>query len=134
MQLTRATHETIVYLHDFPCGTPRDKVNPKDFPEQWKKRLALMNHHRGLAGEYEWTAVDCDKKGAPDPVFVKPGWPNTRDLVHRRGTAEAASWTLENRRSEIITASGLSDTDDIANVLNNLPTSKLVTEDLATEK
>jgi len=27
LQLTRATHETIVYLHDFPCGTPRDKVD-----------------------------------------------------------------------------------------------------------
>ena len=22
MQLTRATHKTVVYLHDFPCGTP----------------------------------------------------------------------------------------------------------------
>ena len=63
---------------------------------------------------------------------VKPGWPNTRDL----GTlvAEAAWWTLENLRPKIITASGLSDTDDITNVLRNLPTSKLVTEDLATAK
>ncbi len=26
MQLTRATHETMVYLHDFPCGTPGNKV------------------------------------------------------------------------------------------------------------
>ena len=70
MQLTRATHETVVYLHDFPCGTPRDKVGwAKDVPPHWKKRHALMNHNRDLAGEYEWTAVDCDKKGAPDPVL-----------------------------------------------------------------
>ena len=91
-----------------------------------------MNHYRDFAGEYEWTAVDCDKKGAPEPVFVKPGWPNTRDL----GTlvAEAAWWTLETLHPKIITASGLSDTDDITNVLRNLPTSKLVTEDLATAK
>ena len=91
-----------------------------------------MNDHRDLAGDYDWIAVDCDKKGAPEPVFVKPGWPNTRDL----GTlvAEAASWTLENRRANIITASCLCDTDDITNVLRNLPTSKLVTEDLATAK
>jgi len=33
-----------------------------------------MNDHRDLAGDYEWIAVDCDKKGAPEPVFVKnPG-------------------------------------------------------------
>ena len=63
------TRETIMYLHDFPCGTPRDKVDPKDVPLQWQKRLAFMSHHRDLAGEYEWTAVDCDKKDAPDPVF-----------------------------------------------------------------
>ena len=72
-QLTRATHESIVYLHDFPCGTPRDKVDPKDVPPQWQKRLAFMNHYRDLAGEYEWTAVDCDKKGAPDPVLENRG-------------------------------------------------------------
>ena len=39
-----------------------------------------------------------------------------------------------NLRPKIITASGLSDTDDITNVLRNLPTSKLVTEDFATAK
>ena len=57
-----------------------------------KKRIAQMVHHRDLVGEYEWIAVDCDRKGAPEPVFVKPGWPNTRDL----GTlvAEAAQWTF----------------------------------------
>ena len=87
MQRTRATHETGVYLHDFPCGTPGDKVQTEDAPRS-QTRLARMIHHRDLAGE---RAVDCDKKGAPTPVFVKPNWPNTRDL----GTlvAEAAWWT-----------------------------------------
>ena len=71
MQLTRATHETIVYLHDFPCGTPRNKVEwqaDKVPPQLWI-RLARMIHHRDLAGDYEWIAVDCDKKGAPEPFF-----------------------------------------------------------------
>ena len=72
------------------------------------------------------------RRGAPTPVSVKPEWPNTRDL----GTlvAEAAQWTLDYRRTEIVAASGLGDTDDITNVLRNLPTSKVVTEDLATAK
>ena len=97
MQATRATHESIVYLHDFPRGTPEDKVDlpTKDVPPHLKKHLALMNDHRDLAGEYEWTAVDCDKKGAPDPVFVKPGWPNT----HVLGTlvADTAQWMLDHK-------------------------------------
>jgi hypothetical protein len=109
-------------------------VDRKDVPLQSQKRIAFMNHYRDLAGEYEWTAVDCDKKGAPDPVFVKPGWPNTRAL----GTlvAEACQWMLErnDNRVKIVNRSGLSDTDNITNVLRNLPTSKLVTEDLATAK
>ena len=29
IQLMRATHETVVYLHDFPCGTPRGQMNLK---------------------------------------------------------------------------------------------------------
>ena len=82
MQLTRATHETIVCLHDFPCGTPRNKVDPKAVPLQWQKRLEFMNQQRDLAGEYEWTAVDCNKKGAPYKVFVKPGWPKSRAFGH----------------------------------------------------
>ncbi len=86
-------------------------------------RIARMIHHRDLAGDYEWIAVDCDKKGAPTPVFVKPEWPNTRDL----GTlgAEAAQGALDYRRAKIIAASGLGDTDDIT---------KLVTKDLETAK
>ena len=66
------------------------------------------------------------------PVFVQPEWPNT----HALGTlvAEAAQWTLENRRVESAAASGLGDTDDIIIVLRKLPTSKLVTEDLETAK
>ena len=84
-----------------------------------------MTHHRDLAGEYDCIALDCDKKGAPMPVFVTPDWPNTRDL----GTlvAEAAQWTFDHRRNGIAAASGLGDTDDITNVLRNLPTSKLMT-------
>ncbi len=76
--------------------------------------------------------MHCDKKGAPTPVFVKPEWPSTRTL----GTlvAEAAQWTFDYWRTEIVAASGLGDTDDITNVLRNLPTSKLVTEDLETAK
>jgi hypothetical protein len=46
--------------------------------------------------------------------------------------AEAAQWTLGHRRTCIAAASGLGDTDDITNVLRNLPTNKLVTEDLKT--
>ena len=97
-----------------------------------KRRIAQMIHHRDLAGEYNWIAVDCDKKGAPTPVFVKPEWPSATTL----GTlvAEAAQWTLDHRRIEIAAASGLGDTDDITNVLRNLPTSRLVTEDLETAK
>ena len=76
--------------------------------------------------------MDCDKKRAPRPVFVQPGWPDTRTL----GTlvAEAAQWTLDNRRAQIAAASGLGDTDDITNVLRNLRTGKLVTEDFETTK
>ena len=37
-------------------------------------------------------------------------------------------------RVKIVNRSGLSDTDNITNVLRDLPTSKLVTEDLATAK
>ena len=72
MQVTRATHETIVYLHDFPCGTPWDKVQWQagEVPPQLQTRLARMIHHRDFAGDYDWIAVDCDKKGAPMPVFV----------------------------------------------------------------
>ena len=58
-----------------------------------KQRRAHVNDHGDLAGDYDWIAVDCDRKGGPEPVFVKPGWPDTRDL----GTLvfEAAWWTLE---------------------------------------
>ena len=61
-QLTRATHETIVYLHDIPCGTPRDKTEwpAKVVPAHLRTRLARMNDHRDLAGDYEcspWTAT-----------------------------------------------------------------------------
>ena len=66
MQLTRATRETIVYLHDFQCGTPRNKVEWQagEVPPQLRTRLARMIHHRGLVGDYEWIAVDCVKTGA----------------------------------------------------------------------
>jgi hypothetical protein len=72
MILTQATHDTVVYLHVVTCGAPRDKVDwpATDVPPHLKKRLALMNHHRDLVGECEWTAVDCEKKSAPDPVLT----------------------------------------------------------------
>ena len=84
-------------------------------------RLERMIRHRDLAGEYDWIAVDCDKKRAPMPVFVQPGWPDTRKL----GTlvAEAAQWTLGHRHAQIAAVSCLADTDDITNALRNLPTS-----------
>ena len=55
MQRTRATHETIVYLYGFPCGTPREKVEwqANDVPPRLRTRLARMNDHRDLAGDYE---------------------------------------------------------------------------------
>ena len=69
MQLTRATHETGVYLHDFPRDTPGDKVQTGD-GRNVQLRLERMIRHRDLD---DWIAVDCDKKGAPMPVFVQPG-------------------------------------------------------------
>ena len=46
-----------------------------EVPPQLQTRLARMIHHRDMAGDYEWIAVDCDKKGAHThtPVFVKTG-------------------------------------------------------------
>ena len=127
MLLTRATHETIVYLHDFPCGAPGDNVQTGVGPNL-QLCLERMIRHRDLAGEYDWIAVDCDKKGAPMPVFVQPRWLDTRTLVTL--VAEAAQWTLDIRRAQIAAASGQGDTDDVTSVLRNFPTSKLVTEDL----
>ena len=43
-------------------------------------RLARMTRRRDLAADYDWMAVDCDKKSAPMPVFVKPEWLITRAL------------------------------------------------------
>ena len=103
-----------------------------EVPPNLQTCLARVTHHHDLAGEYDWIVMDCNKTGAPIPVVVKPEWPNT----HWLGTwvAVAAQWTLEHRRTEIAAASGPSGTDDITNVLCNLPTSKLVTEDLETAK
>ena len=87
-----------------------------------------MAHHRDLAGEYDWIAVDCNGKGAPMQVFVKHEWPAT----HEVGTlvADTAQWMLTARRPGIAAASGLGPVETIFNVLRNLPTSKLLTEDL----
>ena len=52
MQPTRATHETIVYLHDFPCRTPKNKVHTEISP-RLQGRISRMARHRDLAGEYE---------------------------------------------------------------------------------
>ncbi|MFM7981973.1 MAG: hypothetical protein ACKPKO_21910, partial [Candidatus Fonsibacter sp.] len=95
-------------------------------------RLSRMARHRDLAGEYDLIAVDCNRKGFPEPVFVKPEWPSTRTLGAR--FAEATQWMLDKQLRGIAAASGLGDTDDITNVLRNLPTSKLLTEDLETVK
>ena len=59
-QLTRATHETLVYLHEFPCGTPREKVEAKDGPPHMKKRIAQMILHRDWLASMigsTWTAT-----------------------------------------------------------------------------
>ena len=78
MQPNLASHGTIVYLHDFPCGAPRNKVAAAVPPHSHvQARLSRMTHHRDLAGESDWIAVDCDEKGAPMPVFIQPDWPNT---------------------------------------------------------
>ena len=87
-----------------------------------------MIHHRDLAGESDWVAVDCDRTGAPMLVSVQPEWPATHTLGAL--VAEAAQWTLDQRRLQIAAASGLGNMDDITNVLRNLPTRKLWTEGL----
>ena len=90
MQLTRATHETNVYLHDLPCGAPGNKMQVKDAP-RLQTRLARMIHHRDVAGDYDWITVGCDKKNAPVPVCVKPEWPSTRAL----GTLECRGRSVD---------------------------------------
>ena len=59
-------------------------------------RIARMARHRDLAGEYDWIAVDCDREGAPTPVFVKHEWPATREFG--AVVADAAQWMLSARR------------------------------------
>ena len=93
-----------------------------------KARVARMAHHRDLAGESDWIAVDCDGRGAPVPVCVKHEWPATHAVG--AAVADAAQWMLTARRLDIAAASGLGPVDTIFNVLRNLPTSKLPTEDL----
>ena len=105
------------------------KKEPEVVPHL-QARLSRMALHRDLAGEYDWVVVDCDRKGAPMPVFVKPKWPATHELG--AVMAEGAKWMLDARLPHIAAASGLGPGDTIANVLRSLPTSKLVTEDLAT--
>ena len=56
-------------------------------------RLSRMTHHRDFVGEYDWIAVDCDRKGAPMPAFVHPEWPATHTLG---ALADAAQWLLDN--------------------------------------
>jgi hypothetical protein len=83
IQLTRATHETVVYMHDLPCGTPQIRAafpGPPAFKVRWDR----MNKHLDvLAGipAFEWTHVDCHGHGAPQPVFVKYGWADTASLA-----------------------------------------------------
>ena len=97
-----------------------------------KARIARMAHHRDLASESDWIAVDCDGRGAPMPVFVKHEWPAT----HEAGAlvADTTQWMLTARRPDIAAASGLGPLGTIFNVLRNLPTSKLLTEDLEAAK
>ena len=94
--------------------------------------IARMARHRDLAGEYDWIAVDCDRKGAPMPVFVKHEWPATHELS--AFVAEAAQWMLNTRRPQIAAASGLGPTDAIVSVLRSLLVSQLLTEDLEAAK
>jgi hypothetical protein len=62
VQLTRATHETIVYLHDFPCGAPADKVQLQagEVPPHLQTRLArvstIATWRAGMTGS-PWTAT-----------------------------------------------------------------------------
>ena len=86
-----------------------------------------MTHHRDLAGEYEWIAVDCDGKGPPMPVFAKHEWPATNAVGAL--VADTAQWMLTHRRPDIVAASGLGPLYTIFNVLRFLPASKLLTED-----
>ena len=70
IKLMRATHETVMCLHDFPCGTRRETIEAEG-GYHLQARIARMARHRDLAGECDWIAVDCDKKGAPMPIFCE---------------------------------------------------------------
>jgi hypothetical protein len=95
IQPTRATHEAVMYLHGFPCGTPRT-ILEAEVTHQLQARLSRMTHHRDLAGEYDWIAVDCDRKSAPMSVFWK-----TRVVSYTQLGALAADgcWTIGVFRS-----------------------------------
>jgi len=62
------------------------------------------------------------------PVFAKHEWPATNAVGAL--VADTAQWLLTARRLDIPAASGLGPLGTIFNVLRNLPTSKLLTEDL----
>ena len=51
----------------------RGEMEANDVPPRMNKRIAQMILHRDFAGEYDWIAVDCDKKGAPRSGLCKTG-------------------------------------------------------------
>ncbi|MFM7982555.1 MAG: hypothetical protein ACKPKO_24855, partial [Candidatus Fonsibacter sp.] len=55
-------------MHDFPCGTPGNKVQA-EISLHLHARLSRMAHHRDLAGQYDWIAVDCDRQGVSIPSW-----------------------------------------------------------------
>jgi hypothetical protein len=86
-----------------------------------------------LAGQYEWTAVNCDNsRSAPTAVFVEDGWPAAEMLGAL--VAKAAQWMLDKQCPAIAAASGLGPTETVANMIRTLPAHKLLTEDFESSK
>ena len=127
IQLTRATHETVVYLHEFPCGTPAQPVTFAGSAQMKTRWDRMANHLDVVRAHADWMVVECDAPAAPTPVFVEPGWPDTAKLGAL--VAQGASWMLRHRKQNIVAASGLGSSDTVAKAVRTLPAHKLVTED-----
>ena len=94
IQLTRASHEMVIWPHDEPVGTP-------SLPRQLRKDAApcyqRLVTHRNLAGKYgQWMPLDCGHAHAVlhTEVFGETGWPE--QFLVARAVHDVAMWLLTN--------------------------------------
>jgi hypothetical protein len=130
-QLTRATHETVVFLHDFPCGTPTSPMELPNPRHQLAKRIQDLAYHRDVAGKFQWVAVNCDSDVA-QPVFQEDGW--TASGLIGDHVARVAKTMLNTKKRQILQASGLSAAPSVKDVLRQLPQHTLLNQDFNTAK